>query len=221
MAHTANRIMEKFIHGVILIDTWTTTNAEINSWYNQLKHNIASVSYNPYYVNACYNNRWNYNTGDRHCDVSQYNTLRLYHGLDDRARTQPTLPTPNPNIVPRIMDAFRGMNTTCITITELFRRDNAICLLDAEDFYFHCANYLDHSGHYRNWLIAGLHWKQCVHHRPMGLYKLISHNPGDFCFYGAPWSFLNKHNHTITHDDFAKDKLSWKKVTEDLYTIDA
>lgn len=208
--------MSNIIEGIILIDVWITSKENINAWYTDVVKNIRQVSDNPYFVNACYNNRWDYNDNDN-VDLSQYNTLRLYHELDNQGEIPVSVPSPNKSVVSHIMKDFRGLNTTSDHFKKLFTKQNSICLTTLPDFLFHNSYYFEDQ--IKNWLIVGQAWGNCVHNRNIGLHNLATFTPPDLNFFVANWSCLDENNNTITKKHIKRDSLTWKKTSNGLYQL--
>ena len=206
------------IQGVILIDVWQTTEPEINEWYSTVVDKIYTLCKEPYFVNACYNNCWDYSeNGYTIPDLSQYNLLRLYHKLDHQGQTPAVIESPNKDIPYSVMNHCRGLNKTAECFKKLFSKNNSIFLTESTDFAFHCKHYLQNT--INHWLVVGKSWHMCLHYRHMGFNHLKTLDSNNQNFYIDPELCLDENNQPITEQHIQNDTLNWSSVSDNLWKL--
>ena len=207
------------IEGIILIDVWKTNKLDVNQWYSIVVDNIYKMCNNPYFVNACYNNCWNYvDNGSGIPDLSQYNLLRLYHKLDNQGEAEIFKKSINSDVPYRVMSTFKGLNRTSEYFTDLFTKHNSIFLTHYRDFDYHCTHFLNNK--IQNWLVVGKSWQMCLHTRDLGLNNLFKINNGTTrSFYLDRNCVLDTYNQPITEQHLERDYLDWHRVSQDLWRL--
>lgn len=206
------------INGIILIDAWESSKEIVNQWYETLVPKILEICPDPYFINACYNNCWDYcDNGVSLIDYSQYNLLRLYHKLDNQGEDPAVIDSLNFEIPYNVMKYCKGLNKTADCFKHLFNKSNCIFLTESQDFKFHSQRYLKNK--IQNWLVVGRAWQICLHYRQMGFNHLKNIVDDNTNFFIAPWGCLDEYNQLITTKHIQSDNLKWSKVSDELWQL--
>ena len=200
--------------GLIMIDMWEPRSDQdlLHQWYQSILHRLYPSRFKCI-VNACYNVAINYEV-----DRSQYNTMRIYNNLGDNCGRHKNY-NQNDQLLLNILHNCRGMNSTSQIIKQqLLNNDNSIFLTNVEDFVHHWGQVLKQQ--VNNWLVIGQAWQLCVHNRPIGLKQLSELSKQyPLKFYGTIWGFVDENHKTLTHKHFARDSLSWTRISHGTYEL--
>jgi hypothetical protein len=200
--------------GLIMIDMWEPRQDQdsIREWQQSLLHRLTSQPFKCI-VNACYNVAIDYQTGtnDVFQDRSQYNTMRIYNGVEEN-NTRHQKYQQNDQLLLNNLHNSRGLNRTSELIKrEILNNDHSIFLTDPQDFVHHWQHVLETK--VTDWLVIGQAWELCVHNRNIGLQNLLTlaqHYP--MRFYGATWGFIDDWGNEVSPKHFKKDPLPWQRV---------
>jgi len=203
--------------GAILIDLWQPRSDKLYllQWYQEICEQIKYLKPRCI-VNACYNCLINYWGDDK--DISQFNTFRIYNGLNVAGDIDPRYHQDcnNHQVISNITRYSRGLNRTDDIIRSLLD-DNSIFLLDTDDFVYHNTHILVDP--IQRWYVIGQTWQLCLHQQPLGLDRLSKVSGLQFIV--PTWGSIKEDGSRLDHRDFAEDHLGWQRIGSELYQIKA